>query len=140
MLAKKITYKNYNDEEVTETFYFNLNESELIEMEFSTAGGFKDRLEAIIESKDRKQIMDTFKSIILMAYGEKSPDGKFLDKGENQDLAKRFTRTEAYNQLLLELMSNEEKMSKFFTAIIPASLQEKAEAQGLLQDHKAPQK
>ncbi len=140
MLAKKITYKNYNDEEVTETFYFNINESELIEMEFTTEGGFRDRLQEIIDTKDRKKIMETFKNIILIAYGEKSPDGKFLDKGEDQSLAKRFTRSEAYNVLLMELMGSEEKMSAFFTAIIPSSLREKAESQGLLQDHKAPQK
>ena len=43
MLAKKITYKNYNDEDITETFYFNLNEAELMEMQFSEAGGYREK-------------------------------------------------------------------------------------------------
>lgn len=135
MLAKKITYKNYNDEDITETFYFNLNEAELMEMQFSEAGGYREQLQRIIDTKDTKEIMATFKNIILMAYGEKTPDGKFLDKGENQDLAKRFTHTEAYNKLIMELMGDEKTMANFFTAIIPASLREKAEAEGLLKDH-----
>jgi len=135
MLAKKITYKNYNDEDITETFYFNLNESELLEMEYSEAGGYREQLQKIIDTKDSKEIMATFKRIILMAYGEKTADGKFLDKGENQDLAKRFTHTEAYNKLVLELMSDEKALSNFFTAIIPTSIREKAEAEGLLKDH-----
>lgn len=135
MLAKKITYKNYNDEDITETFYFNLNEAELMEMQFSVAGSYRDQLQRIIDTKDSKEIMATFKNIILMAYGEKTPDGKFLDKGENQDLAKRFTHTEAYNKLIMELMGDEKAMANFFTAIIPTSLREKAESEGLLKDH-----
>ena len=103
MLTKKITYRNYNDEEVTDTLYFNLTEAELMEMQLTTEGGYKERLESVVETRDTKKIYETFKGILLAAYGEKTPDGRFLDKGEDQSLAKRFTHTEAYNKLMMEL-------------------------------------
>lgn len=140
MLAKKITYKNYNDETVTETAYFNLTETELTELQLSERGGYRERLQQIVDAKDNKEIMRAFKDLILMSYGEKSADGKYLYKGENQEIAKRFTQTEAYNVLMMELMSNEKAMANFFTAILPASLREQAEAQGLLNDHLAAEK
>ena len=142
MLAKKITYTNFNDEEVTETFYFNLSKAELIEMQFTTAGGLKERLESIVESKDRKLIMETFKDIIMRSYGEKSPDGKYLDKGENMSLAKRFVNTAAYDVLIMELFSDEKAAAKFFSAIIPKDLAAQAEeAKGIeLKDHLPAQK
>lgn len=143
MLAKKITYTNFNDEEVTETFYFNLSKAELVEMQFTTEGGLKERLEAIVESKDRKQIMETFKDIIMRSYGEKSPDGKYLDKGENMSLAKRFVNTAAYDVLIMELFSSEEAAAKFFGAIIPKDLATEVDKQKNaieLKDHLPSQK
>jgi len=140
MLTKKVTYTNYNNEEVTDTLYFNLTEAELMEMQFTTEGGFKERIESVVETKDTKRIYETFKGIVLAAYGEKSPDGRFLDKGEDQSLAKRFTHTEAYNKLMMEIMTDEKAASAFFTGIMPKEMREKALKEELIQDHKAPQK
>lgn len=140
MLTKKITYKNYNDEEVTDTLYFNLTEAELMEMQLTTEGGYKERLESVVETRDTKKIYETFKGILLAAYGEKTPDGRFLDKGEDQSLAKRFTHTEAYNKLMMELMTDEKAAAAFFTGIMPKDMREKALKEELIQDHKAPQK
>ena len=39
MLKKTIKYTDYNGEEQTEDFYFNLSKAELTEMELSTTGG-----------------------------------------------------------------------------------------------------
>lgn len=138
MLAKKITYVNYNDEEVTETFYFNLSKAELTEMEFTTEGGLKTRLESISEKKDRKEIMNVFKGVIVKAYGEKSPDGKYLDKGENDSLGKRFTNSAAYDVLIMELFSSEKVAADFFAAIMPKDIIEKAKKEGLIDNEGLP--
>lgn len=39
MLKKTITYKDYNGVERTEDFWFNLNETEITEMELGVHGG-----------------------------------------------------------------------------------------------------
>ena len=56
MVKKTITYKNYNGVEITEDFYFNLTEAEVMEMEMSTKGGLAEQLERIIAANDAPSI------------------------------------------------------------------------------------
>lgn len=117
MLKKTITYIDYNDEERTEDFFFNLNESELAEMQLTTEGGFKEKLERIVHAKDQAAIIKAFKEVILAAYGEKSDDGRKFCK--SKEISEGFAATPAYNILFMELATNEEKASAFINAIIP---------------------
>lgn len=119
MLAKKITYTNFNNEEVTETFYFNLTRAEISEMQLNHPGGYSDYLEQIIDSKDTKEIIDAFTKFILDSYGEKSPDGRFFDKSE--EMKKRFHTSEAYSVLLMELIEDPNKAAEFINAIMPST-------------------
>jgi hypothetical protein len=119
MLAKKITYTNFNDEEVTETFYFNLTRAEISEMQLNHPGGYSDYLEQIIDSKDTKEIIDAFTKFILDSYGEKSPDGRFFDKSE--EMKRRFHTSEAYSVLLMELIEDPNKAAEFINAIMPST-------------------
>lgn len=118
MLTKNITYTDYNGTERTETFYFNLNEAELAEMELTTEGGLREWLEKITKSVDKVEIMKTFKKILMAAYGEKSADGRRLDK--SPEISRNFTHTEAYNKLFLELIASGDKgMAEFINSIVP---------------------
>ena len=82
MYAKKMTYTDYDGNERTETFYFNLTKAELTEMELSSEGGLSKMIQRIIDSQDSTRIITIFKDIILRSYGEKSPDGKrFIKNG-----------------------------------------------------------
>lgn len=126
MVVKKITYTDYDGNERTESFYFNLNEAEITEMQYEQAGGLKAWLEKISEEKNTVEIMKEFKKIILRAYGEKSADGKRLVKGE--EISKAFTQTEAWNQLFLEFINGGDKaMFEFINGILPANWAEKAQ-------------
>ena len=80
MLKKTITYTDYDDVERTETFYFNISESELTEMQLSTEGGLAERLQKMVDAQDVPSVTKVFKDIILKAYGEKSADGKYFRK------------------------------------------------------------
>ena len=57
MLKKTITYSDYNGNERTEDFYFNLTKAEVTEMELSVDGGLAQMLENIVNSKDNKEIL-----------------------------------------------------------------------------------
>lgn len=120
MHKQTIKYVDYDGNEREEDFYFNLNKSELIDLEFTREGGLADYLKKIIASNDKPTIYSMFKKILLMSYGEKSPDGKRFIKSE--EISKAFSETEAYNQLFLDLCSNEGRMAAFVNAIIPADL------------------
>ncbi len=118
MLKKTITYTDYNGNERTEDFYFNLTKAEILEMELSTEGGLQQMIEKIIAAQDLPSLSKYFKQIILMSYGEKSPDGKrFIKKDE---MSEEFSQTEAFSQLYIELATDDKAAADFVNGIIPA--------------------
>lgn len=122
MLKKTITYKDYNDAERTEDFYFNLSEAEVIEMELSTAGGLAEMIQGIVKAQDAPAIIKIFKDLILKAYGEKSIDGKSFVKVDEKGnpLWVKFSQTAAYSKLFMELATDADAGAKFVNGIMPA--------------------
>ena len=118
MYIKTIEYTDYNGVERKEDFYFNLTESELAEMEMTTVGGFIAMVQKIIDSKDVPSLVKIFKDLIFKAYGEKELDGKHFIKSE--ELSIRFSQTEAYNKLFMELATNDVSAAAFINGIIPS--------------------
>lgn len=117
MFTKTVTYTDFNGEERTETLYFNLSKSEIMEMELSTEGGMTERLNTIVAAKNGPEIVKTFKDIILKAYAVKSPDGKRLIKSE--ELSTAFSQTPAYDDLFFEMLQDPNAASNFINSIIP---------------------
>lgn len=122
MLKKTITYTDFNDQSRTEDFYFNLTEAELAELELTAEGnkGLQANLQAIMDSNDNAQIVAKFKEIILMAYGEKSDDGRRFIKSE--EIKTAFTQTNAYSQLFVELATDPKAADAFIRGIVPQNL------------------
>ena len=124
MYIKEITYKDYDDVERTEKFYFNLTKAELIESELTTVGGLENEIRRIVEAKDMPSIIKIFKRLILQAYGIKSDDGRRFMKSE--EISRSFAETEAYSELFTELASNTEAAIAFVNGILPKELLEEA--------------
>lgn len=118
MLKKTITYQDYNGNERTEDFYFNLSKAEVMEMEMSTNGGMAELINRVTAAQDAPAIIKIFKELILKAYGEKSLDGKRFVKSE--EISTAFAQTEAYSQLFMELATNADEAAKFVNGIVPA--------------------
>lgn len=127
MLKKSITYTDYNGNDRTENFYFNLSKAELMEMQLTTTGGFDVMIQNIIDAQDMPTLMKIFKDIILKSYGEKSADGKRFVKSE--EISKAFSETEAYSVLYMELLTDSSAAAKFISALVPQDVAEKAQAQ-----------
>jgi hypothetical protein len=124
VLKKTITYKDFNDEEVTEDFYFHLSKAELIEIELSHQGGLAESLRRIVASSDGKAIITEFKNIIMGAYGQRSPDGRRFVK--SQDLRDEFAASPAYDVLFVELVTDTQAAIDFINGIVPSGLIEEA--------------
>lgn len=136
MLKKTITYTDYNGLERTEDFYFNLSRAELVMMETSVAGGMMQRLEKIAKTQDAVAVMEVFRDIIHRAYGEKSDDGKRFVKSD--ELATAFEQTEAYSELIMEMINDPLNVAaKFIRDIMPGDLA--AELQKSMDEGKIPQ-
>lgn len=127
MLKKTITYRDYNDVERSEDYYFNISRAELVLMENSRAGGMKAYYERIVQAKDDVAIMECFKELIHMSIGVKSDDGKRFVKSE--EIAAAFEQSEAYSELLMELFSDPEIALDFMAKIMPPKLAEGVSAE-----------
>lgn len=128
MISKKITYTDYNGNERTEEFFFNLTKPELIELQLSADGGLEKKLEKIIAAQDIRQVIDIFKKIILMSYGVPSDDGKRFIK--SKELSEEFSQTEAYSELFMELSQDADAASKFINGIVPSSISSELQKAG----------
>lgn len=122
MIAKTMTYKDFNNVERTETFYFNLTAAEAIEMEVMESGGLGVYIDRIIQEQDAKKIIEIFKDLILRSYGVKSNDGKHFLKDEK--LRTAFASTNAYSDLFMQLATNAEMASAFVNGIVPQMTEE----------------
>ena len=126
MLKKTITYTDYNGTTRKEDFYFNLTQAEVTELEVSVEGGLVEQINRIVAAQNGKVIIETFKDIILRAYGEKSPDGRRFIK--NQEVRDAFAQTEAYSNLFMELATDAKAASEFVNGIVPPKTEKEAPA------------
>ena len=120
MIKKTISYTDYNGNERTEDYWFNLSKAEVMEMEMSTTGGLAERIQKIVSAQDAPSIIKIFKELVLKAYGEKSADGKRFIKSE--ELSTAFSQTEAYSILFMELATDADAAADFVNGIIPQNV------------------
>lgn len=124
MLKETRTYIDYDGNERTEDFYFNLSKAEILEMELSTTGGLENMVRRMIAAQDTPELVRLFKDLVLKAYGVKSPDGRRFIKSDA--LREEFSQTEAYSDLFMELATDADKAAAFVNGIVPANLAEAA--------------
>lgn len=125
MYKKTITWTDFEGEERTEDFYFNLSEAEITKMELSEVGGLRKKIETVVQAKDVPSIMNTFEDIIKASYGVKSPDGRRFIK--SKEIYDDFAQTEAYSQFFMQICSDADEAAKFVNGIIPAKLKAQME-------------
>lgn len=127
MLKKTITYSDYNGQERTDDFYFNLTKTELLEMDSEYDGGMEACFRRYVATDNNKALFQVFKNMVLKSYGEKSYDGKRFEK-KNGELAAAFAETNAYDVLMMELATDIDAATAFFTSLIPADLKDKMDS------------
>lgn len=135
MLKKTVTYVDFNDNERTETLYFHLTQTELVEMAMEMPDGVSDAVGTdpskvdegaaakLMDTLGGKGILDFIKKLLLKSYGVKSEDGRRFEKSE--ELSKEFSQTLAFDAIIMELMSNEEAATNFVMAVIPKNAADK---------------
>lgn len=126
MLKRTITYTDFDDNVVSEVHYFNISNSELIELNVQYEGGAQAFFQRIVEAQDGKAIIEQFKKLILFAYGQKSEDGKRFVKSDA--LREEFSQTIAFDALFMDLATNTESAAQFVNGVIPKDLAAKVKA------------
>ena len=120
MLKKDITFEGLDGSMITETHYFHMSKADLIELQLSKKGGFEVWLQKVIDAEDGATLIRELKDIILMAYGEKSEDGKRFIKSPEKRA--EFANSEAFSELFSEIAIDADKASEFVNAVMPAGL------------------
>ena len=122
MYKKNITYTDFNGDERTDAFYFNLSDAEILEFQVSYGGEMSRIMSNMLEKRDAKGLLGIITDLIQTSYGEKSSDGKRFMK--NQEIKDSFVTTDAYSKLVLELLNDEKEFEKFMTNVIPSAKRE----------------
>lgn len=124
MLKKTISYTDYNGVDHTEDFYFNLTKVECAEIEYGLIPGsnLSDSINVLINSNDMATVISTIKKIVLMAYGEKSADGKRFVK--NDEIREAFEQSPVFEIVYWELITEPTKAADFIAGILPSSIRD----------------
>lgn len=133
MLKRDITYKNlFTNAEVTETHYFHLKESDLLEMQMENLNqpevtdpatgekleGYRAMLQMVMNDRDGKAILAVVKDIIRRTYGVRQGDD-FL---QSPEISAKFAMSQAYSQLYFTLCTDAELQAAFMNGVMPAEL------------------
>lgn len=121
MLKREITYTDIDEQTVTETFYFGITKAEIAEMEFSTPGGLKNHIEALVQAQDGKTIITLIKDFIAMTVGQRV-DGRFV---KSESFTRAFMSSEPYSVIFMEFLENPNSVADFIKAVLPSDLSEK---------------
>lgn len=132
MYTRTIKYTDFKGNKREKTYYFNLTQQELVEMESSVDGGLSEYGKRIMESQNIPEVMALFKKLLLISYGEISPDGdRFIKKDPVRgNLADEFAQTNAFSQLYMEFLEHPETGADFFNQVIPAEIRDAAKEEG----------
>lgn len=122
MLKKVVKYTNFSGVERERTLYFDLTKSELTMLGLSVDGGLDVVLTNLMEAEDMPQLIKNFEKILLLSYGEKSEDGERFMKGD--DISRKFKESAVYDEIFMELVTDEKKAAEFINAVMPADIED----------------
>lgn len=126
MFTKTITYTDYNGNKQTETCYFNLNRTELMDIALDLPDGIVDSSSDnpedvsihLVDKLGNKGIFNFIKEVVKKSYGIKSEDGRRFEKSDQ--IALEFTQTPMYDEIITEFTTDDIAASEFINNVIPA--------------------
>ena len=120
MFKKTITYTDYDGNERTEEFRFNLSKAEYVMFENSVIGGMSKEIERAMAMQNGPRILEIFKDLVDRSYGVKTADGRRFMK--SPELLQEFRETEAYVNLFMELVTDPEAGKAFLRGVSPSDM------------------
>lgn len=117
MIVREIAYTDYNGDEQTEKYYFDLTVPEMLELSFSSAGDIQSTLERLSNSRKVGEIFNIIQTLIFKSVGVKSDDGKRFVK--NEEVLNDFKQSRGYESFLMKMMQDTDYASKFIEQLIP---------------------
>lgn len=117
MVSRDITFTDYDGTSVTKKFWFNLTVADVQEIDMEFPGGLNSVIKDLTTDPNIVKILKAFKTIILKAYGVRTPDKKFY---KDDIETKAFAASDAYSQLFIGFMTDKKAdILDFIAAMFP---------------------
>ena len=122
MITKSVKYEAPNGATVVKDFTFHLNKAEIAELQFREDGStFDDIIIKISQDETNvRAVLDIIKEIVVASIGRLSDGGEYFIKDEQAVNA--LLQTDAYSELLFDLISSPESVAQFVKGLLPKSL------------------
>lgn len=107
MVKKSLTYKDFNNNERTEEFLFNLTDLEGAELAMDFPADVIEGRVGAFDALGYNGTLALVKNTVLKAYGVKSEDGRSFIKSEK--LTEAFASTKAFSIIVMDLFKDKGK-------------------------------
>ena len=126
MIKKSITYEDFSGNKKTKDFYFHMNQVEFAKLNGEIAGGIENRINEIIADRDQDAMLRMIDLLVSRSYGRFDDDDEFTKIDRNgRPLYEKFINTDAYDKLIIELITGENSIGDFLKGIMPKEIQVK---------------
>lgn len=122
MITQSVKYEAPNGATVVKDFTFHLNKAEIAELQFREDGStFDDVIIKISQDETNiRAVLDIIKEIVLASIGRLSDDDTHFIKDEKA--INDLVQTDAYSELLFDLIASPESVAQFVKGLLPKSL------------------
>lgn len=129
MIVKKIQYHDLDGDLREDDFYFSMNETQFARVNSMFPGGLQDFAMKAAKDKNADNMFKVIDTLVREAYGERVANGFVKTAPNGQKLADFFINTEAYDNLLIELMRNEDTLMNFMTGCLNTNARERVQTE-----------
>lgn len=128
MVTKRIKYHDLEGDIREDDFYFAMNETQYARVNRLFPGGLQNFAMKAAKDKNADDMFLVIDTLVREAYGERINEGFVKVAPNGQKLSDFFVNTEAYDNLLIELMQSEDNLIAFMTNCLNTNARERVAA------------
>ena len=123
MITQTVKYFDFDENEVTKDFSFHLTKVEVQELTETPTGGktFLDIIDTIGDDTSISEVLELLKVILKKAVGRRTESGFFV---KDQQAVDELFATDAYSELVFNILSDPKKAVAFMNGIMPKALRD----------------
>lgn len=129
MIKKTIQYHDLDGDLREDDFYFSMNETQYARVNGMFPGGLEDYTMKAAKDKDGDAMFRVIDTLVREAYGERVGTGFVKVTPNGQKLADFFINTEAYDNLIMELMDSEDNLVAFMSGCLNKNAHDRVQAE-----------
>lgn len=127
MIKQTITYKDFDENEVVEDFFFHMSKADLTEYMLGKPGDFQEYVKAITNDEAVGPLIGLFKELISLSVGKFAADGNRRRFFKSQEITDDFMQSAAYSEFFMSIITDAKKATEFFNGVVPKDLADEVE-------------